>query len=60
MSEETSGDEISDGICGCMFAILILVGFVFFVKAWLFGGLPIVDKTWGVEIIPPRIYEVEK
>ena len=57
MSEE-SGASIN--CCGCMAAILILVAFVFFCKAWLFGGVGVGEKTWGIELIPPRIYEVSE
>jgi len=43
--------------CGCggcvSFILFILIMWAIFV------GLPIGDKTWNIDLIPPKIWEVE-
>jgi len=51
MSDESSGG----GGCGCVMFILFILLF------WaIWKGLPIGDKTWNIDIFPPRVWEMHE
>ena len=53
MSESNSGN--GGGGCGCGGCVGIIIFILLFWALWF--GLPVGDKTWNIDIFPPRIWE---
>jgi len=54
MSEENGSG--SGGSCGCGGCVGVIIFILIFWAIWY--GLPIGDKTWNIDIFPPRIWEM--
>ena len=55
MSENNSS---SGGGCGCGGCISIVLFILLFWAIWY--GLPIGNKTWNIDIFPPRIWDMSE
>jgi hypothetical protein len=57
MSESNSSSS-SGGGCGCGGCVMLIVFILLMWSVWF--GLPVGDKTWNIDIFPPRIWEMQE
>ena len=44
--------------CGCGGCVMLILFVLLFWSIWF--GLPIGDKTWNIDLFPPRIWEMKE
>jgi hypothetical protein len=55
---ESSSSSGGGGGCGCGGCVMLILFILLMWSIWF--GLPVGDKTWNIDIFPPRIWEMKE